>query len=144
MPLLRYVHSSYPFGNAKNIISLHRYAMYSLGVEIYCAPTADGRDLWASTMRHIAAEGRCFVVSVNQFATKKDYPANYPPYLSTLHYYVWPNCYSRCEQMIPRTRLYVGEVGYISGPIINGRLFIVLCRIHDCRPDGRYPCRATV
>lgn len=54
--------------------------MYSLGVEIYCAPTADGRETWASTIRHIAAEGRCFVISVNQFARKSDYPEDYPPF----------------------------------------------------------------
>lgn len=118
--------------------------MYSLGVEIYCAPTADGRDLWASTMRHIAAEGRCFVVSVNQFATKKDYPANYPPYISTLHYHVWPNLLFTLRVDDPENSIVCrGGTSYFEA-IINGRLFIVLCRVHDCRPDGRYPCRATV
>lgn len=29
-------------------------------------------------MRHIAQEGRCFVLSANQFARRKDYPADYP------------------------------------------------------------------
>jgi nitrilase len=29
-------------------------------------------------MRHIACEGRCFVLSCNQFARRKDYPADYP------------------------------------------------------------------
>jgi nitrilase len=54
--------------------------MYAMGVEIYCAPTADARDGWVSSMRHIATEGRCFVVSVNQFARKSDYPQDYPAY----------------------------------------------------------------
>jgi nitrilase len=51
--------------------------MYAKGVEIYCAPTADGRDTWLATMRHIAQEGRCFVLSSNQFARRRDYPADY-------------------------------------------------------------------
>ena len=52
--------------------------MYAKGVEIYCAPTADARDAWQSTVRHIALEGRCFVLSANQFARRGDYPAEHP------------------------------------------------------------------
>jgi nitrilase len=29
-------------------------------------------------MRHIALEGRCFVLGCNQFARRSDYPADYP------------------------------------------------------------------
>src|SRR4029079_8255140 len=54
-----------------------RTAMYSKGIEIYCAPTADGRDTWLSTVQLIAMEGRCFVLSCNQFARRSDYPADY-------------------------------------------------------------------
>ena len=57
---------------------LLRMAMYAKGVQICCAPTADARDTWLATMRHIACEGRCFVLSANQFATRGDYPADYP------------------------------------------------------------------
>ena len=55
---------------------LLRMAMYSKGIEIYCLPTADGRETWLSTVRHIAMEGRCFVLSANQFARLSDFPAD--------------------------------------------------------------------
>ena len=55
---------------------LARMAMYGKGVEIYLAPTADSRDRWQATLRHIALEGRCFVIGCNQFVTKEHYPAD--------------------------------------------------------------------
>ena len=36
------------------------------GVAFYCAPTVDDRETWPVTMRHIALEGRCFVLSAVQ------------------------------------------------------------------------------
>lgn len=60
----------------ENYMPLARMAMYSKGVEIYMAPTADSRDSWQSTLRHIACEGRCFVLGCNQFVTKTMYPAD--------------------------------------------------------------------
>jgi nitrilase len=62
----------------ENYMPLLRMTMYSKGIQLYCAPTADGRDSWLSTMQHIALEGRCFVLSCNQFARRGDYPADYP------------------------------------------------------------------
>ncbi len=58
----------------ENYMPLARMAMYSKGVEIYLAPTADGRDSWQATIRHIACEGRCFVLACNQYFTKSMYP----------------------------------------------------------------------
>lgn len=60
----------------ENYMPLARMAMYSKGVEIYLAPTADARDTWQSTLRHIACEGRCFVLGCNQFVTKAMYPGD--------------------------------------------------------------------
>lgn len=61
----------------ENYLPLMRTAMYAKGIEIYCAPTADARDSWLATVRHIAVEGRCFVLSCNQFNRRSDFPADY-------------------------------------------------------------------
>jgi nitrilase len=58
----------------ENYMPLARAAMYGKGVEIYMAPTADARETWQSTLRHIALEGRCFVLGCNQYVTKSMYP----------------------------------------------------------------------
>jgi nitrilase len=72
-----------PFGRVgavicwENYMPLLRTYMYSQGIEIYCAPTADHRDTWSATMQHIAAEGRCFVLGCNQFNRRRDFPEHY-------------------------------------------------------------------
>lgn len=63
----------------ENYMPLFRQAMYSKGVNIWCAPTVDDRDAWHSTMTHVALEGRCFVISANQFLTRHDLPNDVHP-----------------------------------------------------------------
>lgn len=62
----------------ENYMPLLRTALYEDGVQLWLAPTADSRDSWIASMQHIAMEGRCFVLSANQFARRHDYPRDYP------------------------------------------------------------------
>ena len=61
----------------ENYMPQARLSMYGKGVEIYIAPTADARDTWIYTMRHIALEGRCFVLGCNQYFERSMYPEQY-------------------------------------------------------------------
>ncbi len=62
----------------ENYMPLARMALYAKGIELYLAPTADSRDTWQATLRHIACEGRCFVLGCNQYVTKSMYPSGLP------------------------------------------------------------------
>lgn len=56
----------------ENHMPLFRTAMYAKGVDIWCAPTVDHRDVWRASMRHIAHEGRCFLASACQYQPSPD------------------------------------------------------------------------
>ena len=61
----------------ENYMPLLRMYMYSQGIQIYCAPTADDRDTWLPSMQHIALEGRCFVLSACQYLRRGDCPEKF-------------------------------------------------------------------
>jgi nitrilase len=61
----------------ENYMPMLRMAMYSKGIQLYCAPTADDRDTWLSSMQHVALEGRCFVLTACQHLRRKNCPAEY-------------------------------------------------------------------
>jgi len=90
---------------------LARTAIYSKGVDIYLAPTADARPQWQATIQHIALEGRCFVLSSNQYVTKEMYPKDLV-------------CYTELESS-PEVMCRGGSAiidpngNYLSGPLFD-------------------------
>ena len=80
-------------------------------------PTADARDTWQATLQHIACEGRCYVLSSNQFATKSSYPLDLACYEDIVQN---PEILCRGGSAI------VGPLGkYISQPIYDKETMIV-------------------
>lgn len=73
-----------PFGRVgglicwENYMPLARAALYGQGIDIYLAPTWDNSDSWMSTLRHIAKEGRCYVVGVTPLLRGSDIPESIP------------------------------------------------------------------
>jgi nitrilase len=94
----------------ENYMPMMRMAMYSKGVTIYCAPTADDRDTWVSTIQHIALEGRCFVLSACQHMTGKDFPEEMRNKISS----------DKDEVLMRGGSCIVSPLGQIlAGPIFN-------------------------
>jgi nitrilase len=62
----------------ENYMPLARYALYADGVEVYVASTWDDGEAWIATMRHIAAEGRCWVLGSGCAMRASDVPASFP------------------------------------------------------------------
>jgi len=93
----------------ENYMPLARMAMYQKGIEIYIAPTADARESWVASMRHIALEGRCFVLGCNQFITKDMYPEKYRDLLT-----------EEADVMCPGGSVIVSPGGEVmAGPLWN-------------------------
>lgn len=93
----------------ENYMPLARMALYSQGVQIYLAPTADSRDSWVDTMKHIALEGRCFVLGSNQYFTKSMYPEKYQHLVA-----------EEKEDMCRGGSIIVSPLGkVIAGPLFN-------------------------
>ena len=73
-----------PFGRLggltcwENYMPLARFAMYAKGIDVWCAPTWDNSDGWISTLRHIALEGRVFVIGVAPLLRGSDVPDDVP------------------------------------------------------------------
>lgn len=73
-----------PFGRRGGLtcweyyMPLARFAMYAKGIDVWCAPTWDNSDGWISTLRHIALEGRVFVIGVAPLLRGSDVPDDVP------------------------------------------------------------------
>jgi nitrilase len=73
-----------PFGRIgglicwENYMPLARFFLYSQGVDVWVAPTLATGDGWVATMRHIAREGRCYVIGANPCLRVDQIPADFP------------------------------------------------------------------
>ncbi len=93
----------------ENYMPQARMSMYHKGVEIYIAPTADSREEWTATMKHIALEGRCFVLGCNQYYTKSMYPKKYNHSVK-----------EESEEICPGGSIIVSPLGkVIAGPLFG-------------------------
>ncbi|MCC6076565.1 carbon-nitrogen hydrolase family protein [Pseudomonas sp. GCM10022188] len=98
----------------ENYMPLLRTAMYAKGVDIWCAPTVDERDMWQATMRHVACEGRCFVVSACQVQDS--------PNALGLEVEGWP----AERPLINGGSVIVGPLGEVlAGPLLGERGLLV-------------------
>lgn len=62
----------------ENYMPLARYSLYAQDIDIYLAPTWDCGDTWLASMRHIAKEGGCWVLSTATAIEGKDVPQDFP------------------------------------------------------------------
>ncbi len=62
----------------ENYMPLYRTSLYERGIELYCAPTVDDREVWQATMRHVAVEARSYVLSACQFVPGTEGPGSAP------------------------------------------------------------------
>ena len=62
----------------ENYMPLARYALYAQGPDVYVAPTWDSGVHWINTIRHIATEGRVWVLGNGTAIRGSDVPADFP------------------------------------------------------------------
>ena len=73
-----------PFGRVgglicwENLMPLARAAIYAKGVDIWTAPTWDNGEVWLANLRHIAREGRVYVIGVTTLLRGSDIPDDLP------------------------------------------------------------------
>ena len=118
----------------ENYMPLLRTTMYAKGIEIWCAPTVDDRDIWQTSMTHIAYEGRNFLISACQFQ---------PPPTNNIKDTSWP----KDKPLIRGGSVIISPMGEVlAGPLYDqeGLIFaevdlddIVKAR-YDMDPTGHY------
>lgn len=58
----------------ESYMPLARTALYEKGISVYIAPNTNDNPEWQNTIRHIALEGRCYVINADMIIKKTDYP----------------------------------------------------------------------
>ena len=98
----------------ENYMPLARFYLYAQGVDIWAAPTLAGGDAWVATMRHVAREGRCFVLGVNPCLRADQIPADLPG-----RDQVWPAAHGAANDWVERgNSMIVGPDGTVlAGPV---------------------------
>ena len=61
----------------ENYLPLARYALYAWGTQLYIAAATEYGEPWLSTLRHIAREGRVFVIGCGMVLRAGDIPDSY-------------------------------------------------------------------
>ncbi|WP_342805972.1 carbon-nitrogen hydrolase family protein [Alteromonas sp. M12] len=119
----------------ENYMPLLRSAMYAKGIEIWCAPTVDDRDIWQASMQHIAYEGRCFLVSACQYQSSPTAENSLDP--------SWP----KDKPLIRGGSVIISPMGEIlAGPLYNEEGLIcaeidldqIVKARYDLDPAGHY------
>ena len=119
----------------ENYMPLLRTAMYAKGIEIWCAPTVDDRDIWQTSMSHIAYEGRNFLVSACQFQP--------PPLAGYIKDETWP----KDKPLIRGGSVIMSPMGEVlAGPLYNKEGLIsaeidlndIVKARYDMDPTGHY------
>lgn len=106
----------------ENYLPTYRAYLYEQGVDLWCAPTVDDRPMWQVSMRHIAYEGRCFVLSACQHFTRADCPADYAS--------VWPG--DGAHVLIRGGSLIVSPLGdVLAGPAEGETLLTARIDLND-------------
>jgi nitrilase len=120
-----------PFGRLggltcwENYMPLARYAMYAQGIDVWCAPTWDNSDVWVPTLRHIAKEGRVFVIGATPCLRGSDVPDDVPG-----HDRLWKG---EEDWMSKGNSVIVGPEGEILAGPLTGEEGIVYAEIDPSR-----------
>jgi len=97
----------------ENCMPLARFFLYSRGVDIWAAPTLAQGDGWIASMRHVALEGRCYVIGVNPCVHADQIPADFPH-----RDRIWPAGQGADGWVEPGNSVIVAPTGAIlAGPV---------------------------